>query len=100
MRGVECIAEVVPVIIRNHLILGIDRILPNHTKFAAGGKVPDELQIDREGIEIDVVILIVIASVQSAVAVQGIVFKIFRHRPVMPRPQRHRGFGVENIGYR
>jgi len=52
LRGVNRIAEVVPVIIRNYLIQGIDRILPYDAEFAAGGKVPDELQVDREGIEL------------------------------------------------
>ena len=86
MRGVECIVEVIPVIILYALVLGVYDILPNDAHFTAGGKVPDELQVDCKSIEIDIVMLVVIARVKFAFIVQGIEIKIFRSGQVMPHP--------------
>ena len=86
LRGMERVAEVVPVIIRHSLVLGADDIFPDSAQLAARGKVPDELEVGRKGIEIDVMVMIVITWVQCAVAIKGIEFKVFGFRPVMPGP--------------
>ena len=74
-----------------------DLVLPYHAHLAPWRKIPRVLQVDREGVEIDIVVLAVDAVIKCAFMVQGVILQVPGLGPVMPQPQCKRHPGIEDI---
>ena len=87
LRGIYSSFQIGKIAVNKLIIKGIDGILPDNAHLASRGKIPDELEVDGKGVEIDVLAIDEICRGKRSIFVEGIKGQIFGLRPVMPSAQ-------------